>query len=43
MLLDVHAHKRVTREIRGYKFKVPSQWPDIVAYIYVKSEGRVNR
>ena len=43
MLLSVHAHKRVTGEIHGYKFKVPSQWPDIVAYIHIKSEGRVNK
>ena len=42
MLLNVHAHKTVPREIHGYKLKVPSQWLDIDAYTYVKSEGRVN-
>ena len=26
----------------GFKFKVPSQWSDVDALIYVKSEGRVN-
>ena len=41
MLLNAHAHKRVTRYICGYKFKVPAQWPAVDVYIHVKSEGRV--